>query len=173
MQSPCERPAPIPADAYLAAARLCSDCDNVVETCRNVELTDDLKKLFFTVGMSTKAIQHDPSHNVLQSDGRHRQPTAAEAVSILEQAKQKLDQLSFLPAKNAFVARCIRFGLDPPHIWGANPVDLMHAFQSGIVRYLVKMIVDKLSTAKQVALDRLVHKLFHNLHCKENLSAPG
>ncbi len=48
----------------------------------------------------------------------------------------------------------------------------MHAFQSGILMYLVKMTIDTLSTKRQVALDRLVHKLFHGLRCKEKKEYP-
>ena len=70
------------------------------------------------------------------------------------------------------MARCIQFGLDPRNIWGANPVDLMHAFQSGILMYLVKMVLDKLSTKKQVELDRLVHRLFHCLRSNERQTYP-
>ena len=146
--------------------------DDVVSACTSVTLTPELRQKFMTVGMSQTEVQNDPQWQVCGEGGEPRRPTAKEALGIVEAAKLKLDEQSFVPARNAFVARCIRFGLDPRGIWGANPVDLMHAFQSGIVKYLVKMIIDGLPTSKQVALDRLVHKLFHNLRCKEKSDYP-
>jgi hypothetical protein len=99
-------------------------------------------------------------------------PGREEAKSVVEEAKKKLDKLHFTPVRQAFMARCIRFGLDPRNIWGANPVDLMHAFQSGILMYLVKMVLDKLPTKKQAQLDKLVHKLFHCLRSNERHTYP-
>ena len=96
-----------------------------------------------------------------------RKKTEAEAKETIVMAKEALSRRSFHPARNAFLARCIRFGLDPRNIWGANPIDLMHAFQSGIVMYIVKMTMDSLPNGRKVRLDRLVHKMFHRLRCKE------
>jgi hypothetical protein len=100
------------------------------------------------------------------------QPDEKKSKGILEWAKSRLDNLSFHPVENAFLARKIRFGLDPRNIWGANPIDLMHAYQSGVLMYLVKMVLDTLPPTKQVALDRLVDKLFHNLRCGEKDDYP-
>jgi hypothetical protein len=61
--------------------------------------------------------------------------------TVLTQARDRLKRCGFHPVRNAFHARCIRFGLDPRNVWGANPTDLMHAYQSGIMMYLTKMIL--------------------------------
>lgn len=148
------------------------DCDDVLRECQYLELTRELHQHFKSFGVSPKAVQEDPFHRIQGNKGGSRPPTAEEAAGIVERARIELDKRSFVPARNAFIARCIRFGLDSRRIWGASPTDLMHAFQSGIVKYLVKMVVDKLSTAKQVRLDRLVHKLFHNLRSKEKGDYP-
>ena len=143
------------------------NADNVLEPCEWVRLDDDLRRNFLTAGMSTKAIQEDPLHQT--EDGK---PSKEAAKKIVEAAKVELNRQSFVPATNAFVGKGIRFGDDPRSIWGACPIDLMHAFQSGIVKYLVKMVVDKLSTKNQTAVDRLVHKLFHNLRSREKNDYP-
>ena len=147
-------------------------CDNVIQECDFIKLTPELRKHFHAFGASAGDIRDDSMYRIEGSGGGSRKPTKEEAEGIVSRAKAELDRQSFVPTRNAFVARCIRFGLDPRAIWGASPTDLMHAFQSGIVKYLVKMIIDKLSTAKQVRLDRLVHKLFHNLRSKEKADYP-
>ena len=75
------------------------------------------------------------------------------AKNIVEEAKASLKAKGFHPVHSAFLVRCIRFGLDPRNIWGACPTDLMHAFQSGILMYLTKMILDKLTPKPKKALD--------------------
>ena len=143
------------------------DCVNLQDNCTYLELTPELRKHLNTVGMSPKEIQESP----LFLEGTEK-PTYQEAKSVLKNAENKLEALSFHPARNAFVARDIRCGLDPRHIWGATPVDLMHAFQSGILMYVVRMVLDNLATRSQVLLDRLVHKLFHDLRCGEKQDYP-
>jgi len=96
-----------------------------------------------------------------------RRLTDTEARHVIEKAKETLNKKSFNPANNAFVDANIRFGLDPRSVWGANPVDLMHAFQSGIVMYIMKMTLDNVGNTNQMLLDRLVDRLFHGLRCKE------
>lgn len=154
-----------------ACTTLQKEADDVLKECQPVVLDDTLENLFLTAGKSVKAVQEDPLHQIGEMPNL-RQPTAKEARGIVDEAKQELNKRSFVPARNAFVARCVRFGLDKRSIWGACPIDLMHAFQSGIVKYMVKMVIDKLSTASQTALDRLVHKLFHDLRCKEKSEYP-
>jgi hypothetical protein len=75
--------------------------------------------------MSNKAPQED-GNNLREVDGELlEKPLEEVAKGIVDKAKKRLDELHFHPVRNAFVARCIRFGLDPRNIWGANPVDLM------------------------------------------------
>jgi hypothetical protein len=144
------------------------DADQLTTDCAYVSATEQLKDMMRTAGMSAKQAQQDPKW----LDHSGEKPSDARSQSIVDAAKKSLDELSFHPVHNAFLARCIRFGLDPRNIWGANPVDLMHAFQSGILMYLVKMVLDKLPPQKQVALDRLVHKLFHCLRSGERGNYP-
>lgn len=142
--------------------------DQPTQECQYIRINRELGELFRVAGMSAKEVQEDPIHKT--TDGH--KPSLAVAKSIVKDAKEKLNARSFHPVRNAFLARCIRFGLDPRNIWGANPIDLMHAFQSGILRYLVLMVLDSVPPAKQVLLDRLVHKLFHCLRSKERDSYP-
>ena len=92
--------------------------------------------------------------------------------TIIEEAKDTLKKHGFHPVRNAFLARCIRFGLDPRNIWGANPTDLMHAFQSGILMYLTKMALDKLGNKKRAQIDRLVERLLGHLRSSDRESFP-
>lgn len=159
-----------------ACRRISRSCETLQENadqptveCKFLEINERVEELFRVVGMSEKEVQEDAKYLEPETGDK---PTDAKAKSIVEQAKIDLDKLSFHPVRNAFLARCLRFGLDPRNIWGANPVDLMHAFQSGILMYLVKMILENLPPRKQVELDRLVHKLFHCLRSKERESYP-
>lgn len=94
------------------------------------------------------------------------------ARGIVESRQEMLKKAGFHPVYNAFLARCIRFGLDPRNIWGANPTDLMHAFQSGIMMYLTKMALDKLPPKKKAELDRLVDEILGDLRTSEKDSLP-
>ena len=163
------------------------DCDQVLQTCSYINKDDvpsnteeALSTLFERIGMTPKEVQETmpPLKPVAEDDDDSTDggteglpvstmPSIEAAVAAIAEARDILDQESFHPARNAFLHCEIRFGLDPRGVWGANPIDLMHAFQSGIVRYVVKMAMDKLAPKKQVKLDRLVHRLFHNLRCRE------
>ena len=140
-------------------------CDRVCHKCEFLELDSEVKNLFRLAGMSAAEIREDPLCQV-----NHGKPTEQEAATKLKEVKDKLNKLSFHPVRSAFLG--IRFGFDPRSIWGATPVDLMHAFQSGVLMYVVKMALDKLQPAKQVKLDRLVDKLFHGLRCGEKKHYP-
>ena len=144
------------------------ECDQTRKECDYVAINNEIEELFRVVGMSSAQVQNDPKY--VGEDGKMMD--ASTAKGIVEEAKKRLNQLHFHPVRLAFYARCIRFGLDPRNIWGANPIDLMHAFQSGILMYLVKMVLDKLSVEKRVRLDRLVHKLFHCLRTNEREDYP-
>lgn len=129
--------------------------DLPTHNCEFVQINTEIGELFRVVGMAEKEIREDPKYME-----NNQKPSPARVKSIIQEAKDNLNEKSFHPVRNAFLARCIRFGLDPRNIWGANPIDLMHAFQSGLLMYLVKMILENVPPSKQVQLDRLVHKLF-------------
>ena len=158
-----------------------ADCDRVLHKCEYIERGDvpanapikaNLQKLFQAVGMAPKEIEEKmPSllPAVEQEGGVEEEdrPEGNRGAAFRELVVETLNKESFHPAPNAFLNCGISFGGDPRSIWGANPIDLMHAFQSGIVKYVVKMAMDKLSIGKQVKLDKLVHRLFGSLRCRE------
>ena len=139
-----------------------ADADDVSKQCQFLELDKHLTDTFRVIGMSEQEIQEDPQHQVPTAEGL-RKPTLAEVRETVEKAKKDMEAKSLYPVRNAFVSKMIRFGFDARHVWGANPVDLMHAFQSGVLMYVVKMVLDNLAPRQQVRLDRLVDKLFHPL----------
>jgi hypothetical protein len=94
------------------------------------------------------------------------------AKGIVQQRREALEKCSFQPVRNAFLARCIRFGLDPRNIWGANPTDLMHAFQSGLLMYMTKMALDKLGNKNRAQLDSLVDRILGTLRSSERQFFP-
>lgn len=182
-----------------ACCTLQGTCDRGQHSCQFLCINKHLSRLVNQAGMSPKEIQDRKEHWTEHSPVGHQsvegaeqagkvywspttegeevpeeleRPSDKEAQSTIDKAKKELDDLSFHPVRNAFIARCVRFGLDPRNIWGANPVDLMHAFQSGILLYLVKMSLDNLTQGQKVKLDNLVHKLFHNLRCHEKSNYP-
>ena len=161
-----------------------ADCDRVLQKCKYIETGDvpaqapikaNLRQLFLAVGMapneieermpSLKPVVEEPDEEEEESNKEKKEEPRGAAVREL--VVEALNLGSFHPAPNAFVNCGIRFGGDPRSIWGANPIDLMHAFQSGIVMYVVKMAMDKLTPGNQVKLDKLVHRLFGSLRCRE------
>jgi hypothetical protein len=134
------------------------ECDKVTLECQPIEANGTLRSLFDLMGKSHKQVQDErPGQNLTDDQAR----------DIIKEAKDDLHRLSFHPVNNAFLSRGIRFGLDPRNIWGANPIDLMHAFQSGVLMYLVKMTLENLTPTKKTKLDRHVDYLFSNLRsCK-------
>ena len=73
-------------------------------------------------------------------------------------AIQQLEMLSTHVASNTF--RETNFGYNHQGIHGATPCDLMHAFQLGIVRYVVQVVIGYLHDDSKVMLDNLVDRLF-------------
>ena len=140
-------------------ARSC-DCnrakaDDVRGACEYTTLSD--------VEDDQKIVDKTPGHvaemPVCSSGGVSVASREKLATKKIQEAKDSLKEKGFHPVENAFVARCIHFGLDPQNIFGACPVDLMHAFQSGIVMYLTKMILDRLTPKPKKELDQLVEEL--------------
>ena len=117
--------------------------------------------------MESAECNPQPPHSPLSEQEKHEKATG-----IVAAAKQKLEDLGFHPIENAFLARCIRFGLDPRNIWGACPTDLMHAFQSGILMYMTKMVLDKLTPKPKKELDELVEHILGGLRSSEKRDYP-
>jgi hypothetical protein len=59
---------------------------------------------------------------------------------------------------NAFFR--VSFGNNPRGIFGATPTDPMHAFEEGLVPYLLEVIIDPLSDSQKKRLDAMVESLF-------------
>jgi hypothetical protein len=82
---------------------------------------------------------------------------------VVKAAKSFLEKCGFQSLANGFDTHEILFGFDDRGIFGACPTDPMHAFQSGIVMYITRMIVDKLGSGNQPKLDRLVERMVGRL----------
>jgi hypothetical protein len=142
-------------------ARSC-DCDrakadNVGGKCKYTTLSD--------VEDDQKVVDKTPG----QVAEMHR-CSSRESAEIIESAKKSLKEKGFHPVQNAFAR--ILFGLDRQHVFGASPVDLMHAFQSGIIMYLTKMILDRLTPKPKKQLDELVEVLLGNHKSSMSASYP-
>ena len=59
---------------------------------------------------------------------------------------------------NAFFP--LDMGPNPQGIFGATPTDLMHAFEEGVVPYLLEIIIDPLDQTHKSTLDRAASQLF-------------
>lgn len=81
-------------------------------------------------------------------------------------------ELTAHEVENGLEAAGITFGGDPRGIYGATPTDLMHAFQSGIIPYLVRLVIDGLTGGEKDQLDWLVRDLFGGLRSGERSSYP-
>lgn len=90
----------------------------------------------------------------------------------ITEAQEKLRQAGFHPVRNAFMASCIRFGFDPRGVWGANPTDMMHAFQSGLVMYATLLTMGKLGPMLKGRLDDLVDRMLGCLRSSEKPRYP-
>ena len=87
----------------------------------------------------------------------HRQAT--------KEAEEALQAISTHVCVNSF--RDIPFGANPQGIHGATPVDLMHCYLLGIIRYCMRLAVHTLSPVDRAALDRLVDVIFGYLRTSE------
>ena len=160
-----------------------ADCDRVLHQCRYIQKDDipaegpikaDLETRFQAAGMTAREMQEKMPHLLPpkedESDKEEEEKEKNEDAlfdSLRKLILETLNNESFHPAPNAFVSTGIRFGGDKRSIWGANPIDLMHAFQSGLVMYIVKMGMEMLPPRNRVKLDKLVDRLFGKLRSHE------
>ena len=61
----------------------------------------------------------------------------------------------------------IDFGANDRGIQGATPTDLMHAFLEGACKYVVRLVIDPLTSGQKAELDFLVDHLFGYLRSSE------
>ena len=139
-------------------------CNSVLNTCDYVEALpgSDLIKKFQIMFLTTEQIIERFDHV--------KSPLQAEAFTKLIQ--KELNDAGFQGAMNAFVSSYIEFGLDPRGVWGANPLDLMHAVQSGIFPYVSHLVLDPLPDKLKTELDTLVDELLGSLRSSEKPSYP-
>ena len=134
---------------------------------------DDLLECLFDLAASpAQRIVDKQKPRDQPRDHQEAQKMLAAAAQKINSAKERLWEAGFQPSMNAFLYSQIEFGLDPRGVWGANPTDLMHAFQSGIVMYIVKMTIDPLTTRLKMELDNLVDRLFGHLRSSEKGEYP-
>lgn len=143
------------------------------------EKGEEIERLTYTMSLTVEQCYHlmessneEVAERMVQEQDPDGEPTSIKdmiplAEQRIAQAKQDLKAAGFKTCMNAFISSGIQFGLDPRGVFGCNPTDPMHAFQSGIVLYLVKMVLDPLSTARRVQLDCLVDKILATLRQKE------
>ena len=139
-------------------------CNNVMGDCAYVEAPpgSDLFLKLETMGLTTQQIIE-----------RFDEVTSTEeAEELIRQYKKELNEAGFQGSMNAFISSLIEFGLDPRGVWGANPIDLMHAVQSGIIPYVVHLVLDPLPDGQKAELDTLVDKLLGSLRSSEKTSYP-
>ena len=130
-----------------------ANADSIPAKCEYFEL-DDIKDQIIADKKAAQVAEMD----VIGSDVHDPQERERQAEDLISKAKIALIRKGFYPVENAFLG--IHFGLDPRHVLGATPVDIMHAFQSGILMYETKMIIDKLGPKARMELDHLVEELF-------------
>ena len=85
-------------------------------------------------------------------------------------AKAELLSIASHTVVNAFDG--IDFGANKAGILGATPVDPMHCFLLGIIKYVMKLALDNLSATKKMALDATVDTIFVGLRTSEKADFP-
>lgn len=108
--------------------------------------------------------------SLLLANELHDKKKLKEKKEEIKAAQAELAMLSAHLVLNAF--HNVNFGGDEFRIYGATPTNLMHAFQSGLIPYLVKMAVDPLSPKNKKLLDDLVDHLLGGLHSSEKDQYP-
>jgi len=92
---------------------------------------------------------------------------------VVNDAKDKLDKkLTAYPILNGIIEGGVTFGGDDRGLFGASPTDLMHAFQSGIIPYLVKIVIAGLQPEQKRKLDELVDDLLGSVRNGEKKYYP-
>lgn len=157
-------------------SRLCDcpqhECSNVSRVCKPL-LIKDYFKHFKTLEKNEASLREEIEQDHHKEQLKLRATNPNHVVEELE--KEDLAQLlkerllstkkamvaaGMQPALNAFVAASITFGYSPYGIFGSNPTDLMHAFQSGICPRVSRISLDRLSVGEKTELDDLVDDVF-------------
>ena len=169
-------------------------CDDVTKKCKGTKLQDVKESLHFAaktrlqimdeywakdetrqdfldngglnITQRKNASEHSGSWSQLEDD-----KTKQKFLKYVEKEKsQNADRLAergLYAVGNAFLEQDISLCYDPEGVFGVQPTDLMHALLSGMLRYLVRMSIDPLSTVEKCQLDKLVVDLVGQLNSSE------
>ena len=102
----------------------------------------------------------------------HQKEPPERFLDFLKACKHSTVSRGFQPINNAFLEQGISFGFDPRGPWGGNPTDLMHAYLSGLVMYICKMILGRIGNKKKSELDKLIDKTLGSLRTSEQAFYP-
>ena len=122
------------------------DCSKQVFTCTYLRDADIAK--LQDDALPNQTSDHTVASPQVVAQRKRRQLTAVD----------KLKSLSMHVCHNAF--RAIHFGGDKRGIFGANPIDLMHAFNEGVLKYVLSIIFDSMGASRKSSLDNLVDAVF-------------
>jgi hypothetical protein len=153
-------------------------CDSVTHVCQYMKASDLYPAQYILdKGGHLALIGHQHTKFTLRcldahfdSDDEQSLPdiSADDAKRIFEACEKILNDDNHVYAfPNAFTQACILFGLDVRGIMGATPVDMMHVYQSGIVRYLVLMVLQSMPIEAKSELDRMVDRILASLRSSE------
>ncbi len=114
-------------------------------------------ELYSGMSLWEQFLSYKSNHRRYESNLRCRQLIAKDMLGVL---------FGCHPVDNAFFH--LNLGKNPRGITGVTPTDCMHAVESGIIPYILKVILDPLSDTDKRALDSLVNTLFtrENNRCR-------
>lgn len=135
------------------------ECDDVLKVCEFIEVND-------VIGFYE--IIRKPADEIAISRGI----SLKEAQTLKERAKKGLREMSLHSWENSFVKWKIDLGYNPQSIWGALPVDLMHAFLLGVLKIFVKLWIDPLNDNAKAELDIYIEEILGNLRSSERKNYP-
>ena len=96
--------------------------------------------------------------------------TRKELAADIKLAKEKLHEIASHTVINAFHGA--DFGCNKAGILGATPVDPMHCFLIGLLKYIMKLAVGNLPPSKKAMLDAIIDKIFVGLRTSEKGNFP-
>lgn len=136
------------------------DCASVIHVCKYLKM-GTFQHHFKRLEASPEAIMD----SIKNKDGITRQWSKEQLIKLFlkdrKLTRKALIEHGIQPSINAFVLNNISFGYDVHGIFGALPTDLMHAFQSGVLPYLLRIALDMLSPAEKATLDELVDRVLY------------
>lgn len=144
------------------------ECASVVRKCNYLHM-GTFQKHFKRLEVSPQTIMEE-----IKRARAEQVTTCAQLTKLFLADRRKVRKAmishGIQPSINAFVLNNISFGYDKHGIFGALPTDLMHAFQSGVLPYLLRIALDMLSPTEKAALDELVDRILYRQRssCKKD-----